>query len=144
MESKQEKFDRMLEARLPKAVKAIELLGNLSNKSTYEWHAGQVDDMLDQLGAALDEVMDRFGVPAEAPAPAAPIEVPLKESDADTHRYEPKTALPETSWRSPAIDGVDRRDIRAALERLTADHGKADPGVTALRKIVLGWVPEGG
>lgn len=144
-ETKQEKFNRMLVARLPKAVKSIELLANLSRKSDYEWFGAQIDDMLDQLEGAVDGVMDAFGVGDEADTKPEPgsdtITEPTDDQGAfygpDTYGY----AAPQKS-STAHIEGFDKWAIRDALHRLVKDHGPDDPGVAALRHVVLGWVPQ--
>lgn len=80
METKNEKFLRMLNGRLPKAIKAIELLANLSRKSDYEWTPAQLQSMFDQLDDAVDVVAGAFGaLPSTPPGkvdqpPASPAE----------------------------------------------------------------------
>lgn len=145
-ETKQEKFDRMLEARLPKAVKAIELLGNLSRKGDYEWHGSQIDDMLDQLEGAVDGVMDAFGI---RPPSETYLITDTKKALAMAEEW--RAANPDVVKAYHGISkeisdtlhlqGRDKRDIREALLRLTKDHGPDDPGVKMLRGVVLGWVP---
>lgn len=76
METKNQKFRRMLELRLPKAVKAIELLANLSRKTDYEWTAPQLQSMLDQLDDAVDGVAQAFGAPTSSTKPATMAGVP--------------------------------------------------------------------
>lgn len=61
METKEEKFRRMLAIRLPNAVKAVELLAKLSRKQDYAYAPVDVQKMLDQLDDAVDMVAKSFG-----------------------------------------------------------------------------------
>lgn len=95
-ESKHEKFLRMREARVPKAVHAIGLLSNLSSHH-YECDEDEAAALVGDLQTAVDEVAAAFGVrvaasaaadetavaageaPAEEDAPAAPAASPRQE-----------------------------------------------------------------
>lgn len=85
METKSQKFQRLKDARLPKAVKAIELLENL-NGSAYEYTDQEAKDMVAELEAAILSVKEAFGVaPKKQTAKAEPKEkhrapLQLKES----------------------------------------------------------------
>lgn len=58
-ETKAAKFIRLGEARVNKAVKAIEVIGNLSGGS-YEYTAAQVAVIRESLNSAVSDTMDRF------------------------------------------------------------------------------------
>lgn len=77
MESKHDKFLRIQEARLPKAIKGIELLGNLSS-SNYEWTKADAADMIRQLNDAVDDLSSEFGIQTVSKEVFMPI--PLDES----------------------------------------------------------------
>lgn len=96
-ESKHEKFLRMREARVPKAVHAIGLLSNLSSHH-YECDEDEAAALVADLLTAVDEVAAAFGVcgaaspaadeitsaaageaPAGEHAPAAPAASPRQE-----------------------------------------------------------------
>lgn len=123
METKQDKFARMLDIRLPKALKAIDLLTNLSRKSDYEWTEEQANDMITALDKATTRVEYAFtglaSVIEALPEPAPAVDVPVHAPG--------------------AVGGYDRAAIRAALLKLTCGD---ETGVVDLRKVVLGWAPE--
>lgn len=83
-ETKSAKFKRLRDARLPRTVHAIELIGNLAG-AAYESTPAEAEELVGQLERAVATVAERFGVepsvqaPEEAPAftlsdekPAAP------------------------------------------------------------------------
>lgn len=53
-------FKRIAEARTNKLLDALVLLGNLSNKSYYEYSQDQVDAMFDAIQEELDNQRKRF------------------------------------------------------------------------------------
>lgn len=59
-ESKTEAFARIGRPRYRKAVKAIQLMGNLSNTYTYEYTDEQVKAIFDGLRKELDDAEARF------------------------------------------------------------------------------------
>ena len=61
-DEKRDAFQRMLEGRLPKAVKAVELLANLARGSDYAWTNAELQGMTDQLDDAVDTVLSAFGI----------------------------------------------------------------------------------
>mgnify|MGYP001124820272 FL=1 len=65
-ETKAEKFIRIGEHRMNKAVDAIGRLGNLANRSSYEYTQEQVDAMFQALEGRVAEVKSRFA-PKKAP-----------------------------------------------------------------------------
>lgn len=64
-ETKAEKFVRIGEYRMNKAIDAIGRLGNLANKSSYEYTAEQVEAMFLVLESKVAEVKQKF-IPAKA------------------------------------------------------------------------------
>ena len=112
MESKHQKFERMRDARLPKAVKAIELLGNLASRD-YERSADEVRALLDQLYDAVEGVADEFGV-GEAPAPV----------DLPDHHPGP-------------VSVSDKAALKQAF--MLMKGGEAERGMEAMAKVFLGW-----
>lgn len=61
-ESKADKFIRLGEYRINKAINAIGRLGSLSNKSAYEYTPEQVDAMFSVLESKVAEVKAKFTV----------------------------------------------------------------------------------
>ena len=61
MENKREKFVRLAEARTNKIIKMFELLGNLSNKSSYEYSEEDINIIYERIQDELNTSRDRFG-----------------------------------------------------------------------------------
>jgi len=57
---RKENFIRLAEARTNKILKAIELLGNLSNKSYYEYTPEQVNSIFNAIQEELDSQKQKF------------------------------------------------------------------------------------
>jgi len=57
---RRENFKRLAEARTNKLLKALELLGNLSNRSYYDYTPGDVEKIFDILQEELEEQKKRF------------------------------------------------------------------------------------
>ena len=111
-DEKREAFQRMLAGRLPKAVKAVELLANLSRRQDYEWLPAELQGMLDQLDDAVDMVSEAFGAgvkasPAPAPAPVEVVEAPGGRVEIDQRA--------EVRW---AYDALKRGDMMFAKDRM--------------------------
>ena len=60
LETKREKFVRLAEARTNKIISMIQLLGNCSNQSQYEYSQKDVDKILKAIQTELDEAKKRF------------------------------------------------------------------------------------
>lgn len=104
-ETRSEKFARILAVRLPNAIKAIELIGNLAGRD-YESTKAESRALVDELYDSVDLVADLFGVESAAPAPEveAEAERPVRKSDRD-----------EVRW---AYDALRRGDTELAVGRL--------------------------
>lgn len=59
-ESKREKFVRIAEARTNKIINMVQLLGNCSNQSLYEYTNKDVDKIFKAIQTELDEAKKRF------------------------------------------------------------------------------------
>jgi hypothetical protein len=121
-EQKREDFQRMLGGRLPKAVKAVELLGNLARTADYKWTNAELQDMVDQLDGAVDGVLSAFGIPADEPGDIAkPIIEAKKASIVATRSVtvsanrEPVEVRAEVRW---AHDALQMNDPKLAKNRL--------------------------
>lgn len=121
-ETKNEKFQRLRDLRLPKATHAIGLLENLSN-STYESTQAERTALVGELQAAVDAVAKAFGVTGHAQLPAPePAPQPDPEAKVDDDRVPHTfvadggaTALSEIAW---AHDAAKRGDHKLAANRL--------------------------
>ena len=60
MRDKRQKFVDLAEARVNKTLKDIQLLGNLSNRSAYEFTEADVRKIFSTLQKALDSAKGRF------------------------------------------------------------------------------------
>lgn len=61
--AKHDKFRKLAESRTNKALDAISRIGNLSNRSLYEWDEAEVGRVLKALRSAVSEVEQRFSSP---------------------------------------------------------------------------------
>lgn len=62
-ESRADRFKRVAEKRAEKALQAIRLLGNCSNKSSYEYTAAEVNKMLRAIEEETKTVKAKFKLP---------------------------------------------------------------------------------
>lgn len=60
---KHDKFRQLAEGRANKAIEAISRIGNLSNRSLYDWEEIEVRKVIKALRDAVSEVEQRFAVP---------------------------------------------------------------------------------
>lgn len=60
MRDKHAKFVELAEARVNKALKDIHLIGNLSNRSAYEFEDGEIRKIFNALQKGLDTAKARF------------------------------------------------------------------------------------
>lgn len=65
MANKREKFVELAEARVNKALKDLQLIGNLSNRSAYEFEEADIRKMFSALQRAVDTAKGRFSKGAE-------------------------------------------------------------------------------
>lgn len=63
LSAKRQKFRDLAESRTNKALDAIGRIGNLSNRSIYEWDEGEVRKVIKALKDAVSEVEARFASP---------------------------------------------------------------------------------
>ena len=59
-ETKREKFVRLAEARTNKIINMIQLLGNCSNQSLYEYSQKDVNKIFNTIQTELDEAKKRY------------------------------------------------------------------------------------
>jgi len=60
MAKKRDKFVELAEARVSRALKDLQLIGNLSNRSAYEFSEVDVRKIFSALQKALDSAKSRF------------------------------------------------------------------------------------
>lgn len=123
-ETAAEKFERILSGRLPKALDAIRLLGNLTNKRDYEFTEAQAQAVVDELQAKVDELAAAFGLEAGhppvplSPAPAA-APAPREERDPSLTEIDGRPAkVREGDWDAMQLMRVGPR-LGRALEAVT-------------------------
>jgi hypothetical protein len=129
-DEKRSDFDRMLEGRLPKAVKAVELLANLARKSDYAWTPAGLQTMLDQLDDAVDAVAKAFGA-SEGQAPA-----PVEAND----QIETST-MGEVARATSPVKIDQRAEVRWAHDALR--RGDTELAEARLRVVIKAWLEEG-
>ncbi|MDA7938543.1 hypothetical protein N9B71_05695, partial [Pirellulales bacterium] len=67
-ESNRQKFVELAERRVTKAMKAIRLVGNLSNKANYQYTDDDVEKIFKALRRSLDDMKARFSSKVEKDA----------------------------------------------------------------------------
>ncbi len=60
MRNKRQKFVELAEARVNKALKDIQLIGNLSNRSAYEFSEGDIRKIFAALQKGMETAKGRF------------------------------------------------------------------------------------
>lgn len=60
MESRKERFKRLTNIRVNNAIKQIQLVGNLSNKSSYEYSEEEVKKIFNELEQAIKDSKSNF------------------------------------------------------------------------------------
>jgi hypothetical protein len=60
MDNKRDKFVKLAEARVNKALKDMQLIGNLSNRSAYQFTEADTRKIFAALQKAIDTVKSRF------------------------------------------------------------------------------------
>lgn len=60
MESKEDKFKRLANARVNNAIKQLELIGNLSNSSSYDYTDDEVRKIMNTLNQKVKEISFKF------------------------------------------------------------------------------------
>ena len=59
-ETKREKFIRLAENRVNSTIKAINLIGNLANKSNYDYRKDDVDKIIKTLKKSVSDLESKF------------------------------------------------------------------------------------
>ena len=115
MNAKQQAFDRILARRLPNAIKAIELLGNLSNRGNYDFTEQQAVNLVRQIDQARDSLAKSFKI--DQRTQKQPIKEPETGKDPGFDSLEPINSA-ALCWVSWALERIQRNDIKAGKEML--------------------------
>lgn len=67
-ETDRDKFKRLAEQRVTRALKQLRLIGNLSNKSNYAYNDADVRKIYRTLRTAIDDMKKRFDNQGESPS----------------------------------------------------------------------------
>jgi len=65
IDTKRQKFVELAEARVNKTLKDLQLIGNLSNRSAYEFEEADIRKIFGALQKALDAAKGRFSTKAD-------------------------------------------------------------------------------
>lgn len=60
METKRDKFVRLAEKRVNSVIKELDLIGNLSNKSNYDYTKDDVDKIMKTLKKSISDLESKF------------------------------------------------------------------------------------
>ena len=60
MESKEDKFKRLANSRVNSAIKQLDLIGNLSNSSSYDYKEDDVRKIMSTLNQKVKEISFKF------------------------------------------------------------------------------------
>lgn len=60
MENKQQKFERLANARVNKVLKQLDLIGNLSNKNAYDYSENEANQIIAVLDKKVRELKTKF------------------------------------------------------------------------------------
>lgn len=138
-DEKREAFQRMRDARLGKALKAIELLGNLARKSGYEYLSSEVLEMLDQLDSAVDTVADAFGCKTEVETNEEPVAEPVSLAEfSRLGGYDGHVAA--VAGGAEGVDLDQRAEIRWAFDALK--RGDKKLAINRLERVLQVWQKE--
>ena len=108
-------FKRMRDARLPKAIKAIELLSNLSNRGNYHYEEEEAEQMIRELELAIDSLAKAFKIDQRAQKLTAA--EPISAPDQTSESLEPINKHAR-SWVAWALERIQSGDPTAAQEML--------------------------
>lgn len=112
---KEEAFIRISSSRLPKAVKSIELLGNLSNRGNYRYSDDQAKGLIRELEEAIDSLAKSFKIDQGAQNKPAAEAI----SAADPVIEDPDLLKPlARSWVAWSLDKLQHGDRSEAIEML--------------------------
>ena len=115
MSDKAAAFKRIRDARLPKAVKAIDLLGNLSNRGNYQYSDKQARELVREIDLARDNLAKAFKIDQRAQKLTAA--EPISAPDQTSESLEPINAQAR-SWVAWALERIQSGDPTAAQEML--------------------------
>lgn len=119
---KADNFKRMRDARLPKAVKAIQLVRNLSNRSSYDYEQTEAIEIVLELQTAIDDLAKAYRIPVNPvdKSPERPAAAPKIE--------QLESGNPSTWWIRWALDCINRGQTDDAKEHLKTALGHKENG----------------
>lgn len=109
--SRSEAFQRLSSQRIAKAQKAIQLIGNLSNRNNYQFEIDEVEQLIKSLEVEIEQLRIKFKI--EQPRAAAP-EIPSIAEDLESWGVD-LNALSWIQWGRDKIIHGNRTD---ALEMI--------------------------
>jgi len=117
---KSEKFWELRSKRVPKAVKAIQLVGNLSNRGNYDFTEQEAIEIILELQSAIDDLAKAYRIPVNPvdKSPERPAAAP------DIEQLEARN--PSTWWIKWALDCINRGQIDDAKEHLKTALGRKE------------------
>ena len=115
MSDKAAAFKRIRDARLPKALKAIDLLGNLSNRGNYHYSDKQARELVREIDLARDNLAKAFKI--DQRAQKMPAAGPISAPDQTSESLEPINTHAR-SWVAWALERIQSGDPTAAQEML--------------------------
>lgn len=122
-ETKQERFKRIVEARVNKVIQMLRLLGNCSFKGNYEYSDEQIEKVFRTLQLELNKAYNRFKCEMHGKGRFS-LTNPESSYSSDGYEY-PSVILPlpdGTRLRASAVDGKDFPSIDIWLQRDTGDE----------------------
>lgn len=119
-DTKEEAFIRISSSRLPKAVKSIELLGNLSNRGNYRYSDDQAKDLIRELEEAISNLAKSFKIDQRAKDRAAAEPILAADPVIEAPAVEDPDLLKPLarSWVAWSLDKLQRGDRSEAIEML--------------------------
>ena len=116
-ETKREAFQRIRDIRLPKILKSVKLLGNLSRKNQYEYSSNEAFLLVSSITKEVNAIAKKFGVETG-------------QQQAESHISTQKKIDKQLSNKDLTTDA--RADIQWGFEMLC--RGDTDEAVTMIER----------
>lgn len=111
--SRAEAFQRLSSQRIAKAQKAIQLIGNLSNRNNYQFEIEEVEQLIQSLEVEIEQLRIKFKI--EQPRAAEP-EIPSIAEDLENWQIDPR-AMSWIEWGRDTIVHGKREDALELLNK---------------------------